>query len=73
VRNPSIHRQVLEKTIHDATENGLVAVDLTVSPITGPAGNHEFFLHLGYQVTLPSLETDRAIEDCLALINASSE
>ena len=71
VRDPSVHRQVLEKVIHEATKNSLMAVGLTVSPITGPAGNHEFLLHLGYQVTLPHLEVDTAIEDCLALISTS--
>jgi len=73
VRDPSVHRQVLEKAIHEATENGLMAVGLTASPITGPAGNHEFLLHLGYQVTVPPFEVDKAIEDCLALVSASPE
>ena len=73
VRDPSVHRQVLEKAIHDATENDLVAVGLTVSPITGPAGNHEFLLHLGYQVSLPAVQIDAVIEACLTLINSSFE
>jgi len=79
VRDPSVHRQVLEKAVHDAAENGLTAVRLTISPITGPAGNHEFLLHLEYQATQPVFEIDApisigaAIEGCLALINASTE
>jgi len=73
VRDPSIHRQVLVKAVHDASENDLAVIGLTVSPIIGPAGNHEFLLLLGYQVTSASLEVDTAIEDSLALINASSE
>jgi len=73
VRDPLVHRQVLAKAIGDAAQNGLVTIGLTISPITGPAGNHEFLLHLGYQVTSPAIELDAAIETCLTLLNASSK
>jgi 23S rRNA (cytidine1920-2'-O)/16S rRNA (cytidine1409-2'-O)-methyltransferase len=73
VRDPSVHRQVLEKAIHYAAESDLAVVGLAISPITGPAGNHEFLLHLGYQITSPAFEVDAAIEDCLALVDAPSE
>ncbi len=73
VRDPSVHRQVLEKAVYDATENGLAVFGLTVSSITGPAGNHEFLLHLRYQTTPPVFEVDPSIESCLARINVSPE
>lgn len=73
VRDPSVHRQVLEKAVVDAVENGLTVADLTVSPITGPAGNHEFLLHLGYQSASSSFDIDTAIEVCLSLIDVPSE
>ena len=73
VRDPTVHRQVLEAAIADAAGSGLSAIDLTLSPITGPAGNHEFLLRLGYQVTQAALEIETAIDRCLLLIGASSE
>lgn len=42
VREPRIHRSVLEQTIRDAAASGFRCDGLTASPITGPAGNHEF-------------------------------
>jgi 23S rRNA (cytidine1920-2'-O)/16S rRNA (cytidine1409-2'-O)-methyltransferase len=42
VRDPAVHRQVLEKVIADMHDLGLVLLDLMVSPIKGAAGNIEF-------------------------------
>jgi 23S rRNA (cytidine1920-2'-O)/16S rRNA (cytidine1409-2'-O)-methyltransferase len=42
VRDPKIHRKVLEKVLRDAAEAGFRCDGLTASPLTGPAGNHEF-------------------------------
>ena len=46
VRDPAIHRQVLERVAGRAAGLGLAVVDATPSPILGPDGNREFFLHL---------------------------
>jgi 23S rRNA (cytidine1920-2'-O)/16S rRNA (cytidine1409-2'-O)-methyltransferase len=46
VRDPAIHRLVLERTIAHATENGLGVTRLVASPLQGPAGNIEFLAHL---------------------------
>jgi hypothetical protein len=46
---------------------------LIPSPITGPAGNHEFLLWLSGQIIQPPLETTAAIENCLAMLDTSSE
>jgi 23S rRNA (cytidine1920-2'-O)/16S rRNA (cytidine1409-2'-O)-methyltransferase len=45
VRDPEVHREVLVAALADARAAGLVPVGLTASPLLGPAGNREFFLH----------------------------
>ncbi len=47
VRDPAIHRQVLERVVAEAAEMGWRARGLVRSPIVGPAGNVEFLLYLG--------------------------
>ncbi|HEV2128179.1 MAG TPA: TlyA family RNA methyltransferase [Thermomicrobiales bacterium] len=42
VRDPAIHRSVLAKVVRQASEHGFRCEALTASPLTGPAGNHEF-------------------------------
>ncbi len=46
VRDPAIHREVLERVVAVAAAVGLGARDVIASPILGPEGNREFFLHL---------------------------
>lgn len=46
VRDPAIHRRVLVEAAQHAEENGFGVLGVTRSPITGPAGNIEFLLHL---------------------------
>lgn len=46
VRDPSVHRQVLQQTIGCARELGYALAGLTASPLLGPAGNREFLLYL---------------------------
>ena len=46
VRDPAIHREVLERVIERAQAIGLGARDVIASPILGPEGNREFLLHL---------------------------
>ena len=47
VRDPTVHRAVLERVVATAARLGLVPLDVTRSPLLGPAGNREFFAHLG--------------------------
>ncbi|MGC8827253.1 MAG: TlyA family RNA methyltransferase, partial [Anaerolineae bacterium] len=42
VREPAVHRAVLEKVLHGALELHLMPFGLIPSPIRGPAGNIEF-------------------------------
>lgn len=46
IREPSIHRQVLEGIIEFSMKQGYMIKHLTYSPITGGDGNIEFLLHL---------------------------
>lgn len=57
VRDPAVHREVLTRCILSAEREGLNCIGLTYSPITGPKGNIEYFLHLRTdQVTLDDIE-----------------
>jgi 23S rRNA (cytidine1920-2'-O)/16S rRNA (cytidine1409-2'-O)-methyltransferase len=46
VRDPAIHREVLERVIAAAAEWGLGTRAVIASPILGPEGNREFLVHL---------------------------
>lgn len=45
VRDPAVHRMVLEHIIDKAAQLGLMLANLTRSPITGAEGNVEFLAH----------------------------
>ena len=47
VRDPAIHREVLQRIVEGARRHGLGTRALIPSPITGPEGNREFLVHLG--------------------------
>ena len=42
VRDPAVHREVLEHFLQHAKESGFTVIDLTYSPIRGPEGNIEY-------------------------------
>jgi 23S rRNA (cytidine1920-2'-O)/16S rRNA (cytidine1409-2'-O)-methyltransferase len=46
VRDPAIHREVLQRTVERARAAGLGSRAVIASPLTGPDGNREFLLHL---------------------------
>jgi len=46
VRNPAVHKEVLEQCISAAAAVNFVCVNVSYSPIKGPQGNIEFFIHL---------------------------
>lgn len=62
VRDPRIHRLVLERTARHAKDCGLGVLGLVASPLRGPAGNIEF---------LASLQFGAASADVPALIDAA--
>lgn len=46
VRDPALHERVLAETAAFCRELGLEVAGSCISPLEGPAGNREFFLHL---------------------------
>ena len=46
VRDPAIHREVLQRTVESARRHGLGTRAVIASPISGPEGNREFLVHL---------------------------
>lgn len=69
VREPRIHRAVLERTTALAVENGLGVLGLVASPLQGPAGNIEFLAHLQLGAPGGDLATmiDRAMSEAAAI------
>jgi len=65
VRDPVVHRLVLEKVIRRAAEEKLRLAGLTASPLRGPAGNVEFFAHLSRDQRLEGIDVEEALEECL--------
>lgn len=51
VRDPKIHKEVLNKVIAFAENEGYDVRNVSFSPITGGDGNIEFLLHLGWEGT----------------------
>ena len=48
VRDASVHADVLHSVVDEARSRGLSVYGLTFSPITGPEGNIEFWIHAGF-------------------------
>ena len=55
VRDPAVHREVLERVIGSARGLGLGAQALIASPILGPEGNREFLVAFHYGVECADL------------------
>lgn len=49
VRDPALHRAVLERVAGCARELGFAILGMTSSPLLGPMGNREFLVHLATQ------------------------
>ena len=66
VRDPAVHRDVVEEVAAHAAAIGLVPSGLEASPILGPAGNREFFLRIDVPAVwtcpsdVPAIVTARA-------------
>ena len=65
VRDPAVHREVLERFLDHATESGFAVLDLSYSPVRGPEGNIEY---LGWLRKGPGEEKTF---DLAALVEAS--
>ncbi len=64
VRDPAIHRRVLEEMFQHAADLDLGIIGLIDSPIRGPAGNVEFLVHL--RPGAASIQRDAAIDRVIA-------
>jgi 23S rRNA (cytidine1920-2'-O)/16S rRNA (cytidine1409-2'-O)-methyltransferase len=60
VRDPQIHRQTLETVARYALGIGLKLRNAVASPLTGPAGNREFFLELEVPAAFVAADGDAA-------------
>jgi 23S rRNA (cytidine1920-2'-O)/16S rRNA (cytidine1409-2'-O)-methyltransferase len=65
VRDPAIHRRVLEEVLASAAGAGFAAEGLMPSPIKGPAGNIEFLANLkpGKQTSLLDTMIQSALDE----------
>ncbi len=66
VRDPEVHRQVLQRILTWATQNGLPPRGLIRSPLTGPAGNVEFLAMLVKSPPTQTFDVGSAIQAVLA-------
>ena len=64
VRDPAVHKEVLEHYLEHAREAGFGVLGLTYSPIRGPEGNIEYlgFLQKGAETTA-SFDLDALVEE----------
>lgn len=60
VRDPQVHRAVLEDVLGFLPTIGLTPLGLTVSPIKGMDGNTEFLLLAGWRTKEPAVVPDLA-------------
>ncbi len=65
VRDPAVHREVLERFLETAKELGFTVKNLSFSPVKGPEGNIEFLGHLCKGPCTP-FEAD-----CTAIVEAA--
>ncbi len=65
VRDPRVHREVLERVVALARELGLEVAGLRASPLLGPAGNVEFLLWLRRGYAGPALDLQVALAQAL--------
>jgi 23S rRNA (cytidine1920-2'-O)/16S rRNA (cytidine1409-2'-O)-methyltransferase len=66
VRDPEVHRRVLESVIGAALEWDAVTVGVVDSGLPGPKGNREFFVHLHHRPGEPNPDdSDRLVADAV--------
>ncbi len=73
IKDPGVHRKVLEKVVHLASGFHLSVLGLGVSPILGGKGNKEFLIHLQKGGTRPSINTSEAIDKALQQVPEAEE
>jgi 23S rRNA (cytidine1920-2'-O)/16S rRNA (cytidine1409-2'-O)-methyltransferase len=66
VRDPEQHRAVLWRLVQGASRHGWPVLGVMASPLRGPKGNREFFLHLGTEGATAG-DLDRLIEGAVEM------
>ena len=61
VREPEIHKEVIEKIVDFVLQNGFSVLGLTFSPVKGPEGNIEYLIYLKKSDD-PAMETDCSVD-----------
>ncbi|MCR1841257.1 TlyA family RNA methyltransferase [Murimonas intestini] len=69
VRDPAVHREVIEKVVSYASSISLKPLHLEYSPIKGPEGNIEYLLHL--QKEEEGSAAEAALLDIAAVVEAA--
>lgn len=65
VRDPAVHRLVVERVAGYALRHGLAVQGVIRSPITGPAGNSEYLMHLTNRPSSNDFDLSAAMAKCL--------
>lgn len=65
VRDPRVHKEVLESLVEYAKGLGLSTLGLVPSPLLGPAGNVEFFAYWARGIEASSIDLEKALEECV--------
>ena len=66
VRDPAVHRQVIENVLGFAAESGFSALDLDHSPVKGTKGNIEYLVLLKKETEIQNKVTDSTIADIVS-------
>jgi 23S rRNA (cytidine1920-2'-O)/16S rRNA (cytidine1409-2'-O)-methyltransferase len=69
VKDPEVHRQVLWNALAYAHQADLTVLGLILSPLTGPAGNHEFLVQLGHHVDTPLPDLEGLVQAGLTMLH----
>ena len=67
VRDPAVHREVLQGFLDTAASLGFTVRNLTFSPVKGPEGNIEFLGHLSKEAGTSF------VPDCASIVSAAHE
>ena len=71
VREPKIHRMVIEKVVSFSRELGFIPAGLTFSPVKGPEGNIEYLLWLSQDNSQADAVTGEGIQSVVAEAHAA--
>ena len=73
VRQPEIHREVIESLVSKAGELGLQPKGLSFSPLTGPKGNIEFLIQWVKEPQSKGPDIDAVVESAHAKLSSSKD